>query len=315
MKLPHEPRYVLISPCRNEAKFVRRTLDTVLAQSVLPWRWIIVDDGSTDETPAILREYADEHEWIRVLRREDRGARSVGPGVVDAFYAGHDAVREESFDYLCKLDVDLELPPRYFETLIFRMQQDPRIGSLSGKAYYEHPTSGKMCMEQTGDEMSIGAAKFYRRTCFEEIGGFVHEVMWDGIDCHRSRMLGWSAGSSDDEDLRFVHLRPMGTSDRGILRGRYRHGYGQYFMGSGGLFMAASCVRRLLHPPMIVGAAATAWGFLWSRLRGLPRYEDEEFRLFLRRYQRRALMVGKRRATAEIEERTAMGSSGSNGVP
>ena len=108
-------RYLLISPCRDEAKYLRRTLDSVAAQSVPPALWVVVDDGSTDETPAILEEYARRLPYLRVVRRTDRGRRQVGPGVIEAFYAGLETVRLEDFDYLCKLDMDLDLPARYFE--------------------------------------------------------------------------------------------------------------------------------------------------------------------------------------------------------
>ena len=224
-------RYLLISPCRDEAQYLRRTLDSVAAQSVQPAAWVIVDDGSTDETPAILEEYARRLPYLRVVRRTDRGRREVGPGVIAAFYAGLKTVRLEDFDYLCKLDMDLDLPVRYFELLMQRMESDPRIGTTSGKPWFVHPQSGALVPEICGDEMSVGMTKFYRVACFQEIGGFVRQVMWDGIDCHRARMLGWIAESIDDEPLRFVHLRPQGASQKGIWTGRLRAGFGQYYHG------------------------------------------------------------------------------------
>ncbi len=107
-------RYLLISPCRDEAEYLRRTLDSVAAQSVQPAAWVVVDDGSTDETPAILEEYARRLPYLRLVRRTDRGRRQVGPGVIEAFYAGLETVRLEDFDYLCKLDMDLDLPVSLF---------------------------------------------------------------------------------------------------------------------------------------------------------------------------------------------------------
>jgi len=291
-------RYVLISPCRNEAQYMRRTLDTVIAQSVPPALWVIVDDGSTDDTPRILAEYQAKHDWIRVVTRRDRGRRAVGPGVIEAFYAGYDSIRPEDFDYLCKLDLDLELPPRYFEILMQRMQAEPRIATCSGKAYVRH--AGALVAENHGDETSLGMTKFYRVACFQAIGGFVREVMWDGIDCHRCRMHGWIACSWDEPALRFVHLRPMGSSQVGILTGRMRHGFGQYFMGTGFVYMLASAVFRLKEPPVVIGSAAMLWGWVKSALQRKPRYGDAQFRRFLRRYQWRALFVGKQRAARDV---------------
>jgi len=292
-------RYLLISPCRDEAEFMRRTLDSVVAQSIRPATWVIVDDGSTDETPRILAEYGARHDWIKIVTRQDRGKRAVGPGVIDAFYAGYETVNLDHFDYVCKLDLDLQLPPRYFEILMQRMAANPMLGTCSGKAYYE-ASGGRLVDEGVGDEMSLGASKFYRIACFREIGGFVREVMWDGIDCHRCRMKGWIACSWDEPDLRLIHLRPMGSSQRGIYTGRMRHGCGQYFMGTGLLFMAASALSRLHRKPYVVGSLAMLWGWIRSALAREPRYEDEEFRKFLRRYQGRALRVGKQRAIDDL---------------
>jgi biofilm PGA synthesis N-glycosyltransferase PgaC len=292
--------YVLISPCRDEADFMRETLESVATQSVLPVKWVIVDDGSTDASLEILQDYAARYDWIEIVRRENRGHRAVGPGVIDAFYAGYRTIDPHAYRYLCKLDLDLRLPPRYFELLIEKMEADPSIATCSGKAYiYE---SGRLVAERHGDDTSLGMTKFYRVECFEKIGGFVREVMWDGIDCHRCRMFGWRACSWDEPDLRFIHLRPMGSSQQSVYVGRMRHGYGQYFMGTGPLYMLVSALSRMNQEPYIIGGLAMFWGWLRSALKRAPRYEDPEFRRFLRRYHRRVLLVGKARAVAEITE-------------
>ncbi len=297
-------RYVLISPCRDEDAYMRRTLDSVVAQTRRPDLWVIVDDGSTDATPQILADYAARHDWITVLRKPDRGARAVGPGVVEAFYFGLDRIALAEFDFLCKLDLDLDLPAEYFETLIGRMAADPRLGSASGKPYMRAP-SGRLISEKCGDEMSVGMTKFYRRQCFEQIGGFVREVMWDAIDCHKARQLGWRVHSWDEPALRFEHLRPMGSSQKGILTGRARHGHGQYYMGSDPLYFAATCLFRMAHPPYVVGGLASLWGYVAAWLKRVPQHGDAELRAFIRAYQRRALRQGKTRAVATIEAERA----------
>src|SRR5262249_41713110 len=154
--------------------------------------------------------------------------------------------------------------------------------------------------ERHADDVSIGATKFYRVSRFKAIGGFVRAVMWDGIDCHRCRMNGWIACSWDDPDLRFIHLRPEGSSQKSIYAGRVRHGYGQYFMGTGFLFMVASAIYRLNRKPYVLGSLSMLWGWLRAAVERTPRYEDPSFRAFLRHYQWRALGVGKERALAEI---------------
>jgi biofilm PGA synthesis N-glycosyltransferase PgaC len=298
-------RYLLISPCRDEAQYLRRTLDSVAAQSVPPALWVVVDDGSSDETPAILEDYARRLPYLRVLRRTDRGGRRVGPGVIEAFYAGLETVDMDDFDYLCKLDMDLDLPACYFELLIERMERDPRIGTTSGKPWFVHPQNSALVPEICGDEMSVGMTKFYRVACFKEIGGFVCEVMWDGIDCHRCRMLGWIAESVDIEPLRFVHLRPQGVSHNGIWTGRLRKGFGQYFMGTSPVYHLAVAVYHLPAYPALIGSAAMLWGYFRSWLKGLPRYDDIEFRRFLRSYQQACLRMGKHAAVARINAERA----------
>jgi len=297
--MPEQHSYVLISPCRDEAQYIRETLDTVIAQTRRPTRWVIVDDGSTDDTPAILSEYEQRHGWIQVVTRTNRGHRAVGPGVVDAFYAGYNQINPDDYDFICKLDLDLRLPPRYFEILIERMNSNPLIATCSGKSYVEE--NGRLVAERHGDDTSLGMTKFYRVSCFKAVGGFVREVMWDGIDCHRCRMKGWIACSWDEPDLRFVHLRPMGSSQQNIYIGRMRHGYGQYFMGTGFVFMLASALSRLNTKPYVIGSLAMIWGWAKSALSGKPRYEDLEFRRFLRRYHRHALLGGKDRAIKKLQ--------------
>jgi len=296
-------RYLLVSPCRDEAQHMRVTLESVASQSVPPALWVVADDGSTDETPRILDEYRRKLPYMRVVRRDDRGRRHVGPGVVEAFYEALDTVEINDFDYLCKLDMDLDLPSHYFELLLQRMEGNPRLGTCSGKPWFVHPDTGVLLPEICGDEMSVGMTKFYRVDCFLEIGGFVRQVMWDGIDCHRARMLGWIAESVDDERLRFVHFRPQGASQKGIWTGRVRAGFGQYFMGTSPLYYLAVSVYRLFKHPVLTGSLAMLWGYASSALKGLPRYDDIEFRRFLRNYQHACLRMGKRAATAELNAR------------
>ncbi len=311
-------KYCLITPCRDEALYARVTLEAVLHQTILPALWVIVDDGSKDQTPTILDEYAAKAPWIRVVRRGDRGERLLGSGVIDAFYQGYESINPDEFDYVCKMDLDLDLPPRYFQTMMERMEADPRLGTCSGKPYFRRKTYLKsleptfpilpqkgFISEKCGDENSVGMIKFYRTRCFKQIGGFVRMLMWDGIDCHRCRIRGWVAESWDDADIRFEHLRPMGTSDKSWWTGRVRHGVGQYFMGTSPTYMLISSLYRMTRPPLIMGGVAMIWGYITSWLQGKPQYEDAEFRQFLRSYQRACLFRGKKRATAWVNSQQA----------
>ena len=132
-------RYCLITPCRDEAKYARRTLDAVTQQVEPPALWVIVDDGSKDGTPGILAEYAAKFPYIRVVTRSDRGDRKLGGGVIDAFYEGFDTIAPEAFEYVCKLDLDLDFSRRYFAAIMDRMEAAPRIGTCSGQPYFFPP--------------------------------------------------------------------------------------------------------------------------------------------------------------------------------
>lgn len=298
--------YAIISPCRNEANYMKKTLDSVIAQSIWPLIWIIVDDGSTDETSEILVDYSAKYEFIKIVTRSDRGVRSVGPGVIEAFYAGLNTLDLETVEFVCKLDLDLILPSQYFEMLIDKMRENPRLGSCSGKPYYYDKATSELISEGCGDENAIGASKFFRVSCFREIGGFIRQVMWDGIDGHKCRQLGWITESWDIPELRFIHLRPMGSSHNGIITGRMRHGFGQYYMGTGLIYMTASSIFRLFHPPYFVGGIAMWWGYVKSLLQRKPRFEDKELVRFIKRYQWQCLLKGKAKATAELNDKQAL---------
>ena len=277
------------------------------AQTVTPAKWVIVDDGSTDRTPELLRAAADKYPFIQIHTRGDRGGRVVGAGVIDAFNAGLATVDLDDFDYVCKLDADLEMPPRYFERILEEMERTPRLGNLSGKVYLRLD-DGRLVLERMGDENAIGAAKFYRRECFREIGGFVCEAGWDGIDGHMCRLLGWIARSVDEEELRIVHRRLMGSSHVGIWHGRKRWGRSKWFMGSAFYYIVAVSIYRLVERPFVVGGLGIFWGYVSAMLRGVERYEFPGFRAALRRFELFSLLRGKAAAveatSGEIHKKT-----------
>lgn len=289
--------YVLVSPCKDEARYIERTLTSIEHQTIKPKQWVIVDDGSTDESMALVERYRERMPYIKVVHRSS-GARAVGPGVVRAFYEGLENV-DVTYDFLCKFDVDLELPPHYFETMLRRMDADPYLGTCSGKSFYRHPKTGAPVNELHGDEQSAGPVKFYRRACFEAIGGFRSDVGWDAFDCHVARWMGWRAQSWNDPEIRFEHLRPMGSSQKSIYHGRVRHGRGAYLLGTHPLFFCAAAAQRAVRqPPYLTGALALAYGYFHAAFTGAKRHGDPEITRFVQRFQLRALLHGKR-ASAE----------------
>lgn len=305
-------RYLVVTPCRDEGDFIGRTIETMAAQTVRPTTWVIVDDGSTDDTPQVLARAAAEHDFIKVVRREDRGERKVGPGVIEAFYAGYDSVNAGDYEFVCKMDADLELPPRYFERLMEEMEREPRLGAVSGKMFLRDD-AGRLHHERRGDDHAAGPTKFYRRTCFEDIGGFVRMVGWDGIDGHMCRMKGWIARSMMDDEIRVVHLRQMGSSHKGVLHGRVRGGQGKWRIGSSPWYLLATAVYRAADKPYVIGSLAMTWGYFKAMLTGVERMDDPAYLRHLRRYEWRALLRGKnstlRAYDDEIRARSAKGAA------
>jgi len=294
-------RYLLVSPCRDEADYLQITIDTVAAQSVPPAKWLIVDDGSTDATPEILARAAAQYPFIQVIRRDNRGHRSVGPGVIDALYHGLEQVNLADYDYVCKFDCDLEMPPRYFERTMELFEADPWLGTLSGKLYLRY--GDREVRERTGDENSVGPVKFFRVACFKDIGGFVREVCWDGIDGHMCRMRGWVARSVDDPQLRIIHLRQMGSSHVSLWNGRKRWGRGKYFMGSSAPYMAAVALYRMAERPYLTSGLGILLGYVEARLKKAPRMEDPAYLALLHRFELESLLFGKRRTADRYHDR------------
>ena len=285
-------RIVIISPVRNEGNFIQGILNSLINQTVKPVEWLIVDDGSSDETFTIASEAAKLYDWIHVIQKLDRGFRAVGPGVVETFYYGYQRIRSAEYDYICKMDADLELPSRYFETLLSFFDKDPYLGAASGKPFLQE--DGQLVEERTHDEMVCGQINFYRRECFDDIGGFVREVHWDGIAFHRARMEGWRTRSIRHPDLNYIHRRLMGSSEAGIIRGRMRWGKGQYFMGTHPLFLLAITCYRMLERPYLVGGLMIFVGYCRAYFDSIGRYENYAFRRSLHAWQMERLKLGKR---------------------
>jgi len=295
-------KYCLVTPCRNEAAHLRQNIETVKNQTVSPALWVIVDDGSTDGSLEILQEAAKKHPFIKVVQKQDRGHRSVGPGVIETFNFGLSKINLDDFDYICKLDADLLLPVRYFEKVIGKMEQDPYLGNYSGKVYFQHP-NGQLQSEHLGDEVAAGQAKFYRVQCFKDIGGFARIVGWDGIDGHLCRMKGWVALSEENEETKIIEMRSMGSSDQNIWKGRMRWGRGKYYMGSSLHYLLATSLYRMFTKPYLVGGVGILSGYLSAWLQREERYGGPEFHRFLRKFENQCLLFGKNKTCREYNKR------------
>jgi len=285
-------RYVVISPVRDEAEFLPRVIKAMESQTIQPTEWVVVDDGSTDGTWELLVSAATRNPWMNIVRKPDRGERSVGPGVVEAFYYGYQRMKTAEYDYIVKMDGDIEFSGKYVETLLTYFEKDKYLGSASGKVFL--PVGDTMREERTSDEMTVGAFNFYRCQAFSDIGGFVHEVMWDGIAYHQARISKWRTRSIDDPILKIVHKRLMGSSHKSILHGRFRWGRGQYFMGTHPLYILAIVAYRMFERPFVIGGFGILGGYLISAIKRMKRYGGSEFRRSLHAWQMERLHLGRR---------------------
>jgi glycosyltransferase involved in cell wall biosynthesis len=277
--------YSIISPVRNEAKYLARTIASVVQQTRQPVEWIIVDDGSTDATAQIAEAAAAKHWWIKVIRRQNRGFRQPGQGVVEAFNEGLDQLIYKTPDFICKMDGDLEFNADYFSTLLREFAQRPQLGMASGTTYLQEK-NGKLIQEKVAPNFVVGPIKLYRRACFEDIGGLEPHLGWDTIDVYRARMRGWE--TANYPELQVIHLRQMGTA-KGIVWGKMKTGMGEYYYGSHPLFVLARCLYRMTEKPYGLIGIAIALGYLQALWRREPRLNDPAFIKFLRAEQQSRL--------------------------
>lgn len=237
--------YAIISPIRNEQDHIRRTLDSVVSQTLLPLQWVIVDDGSTDQTSAIVSEYAEIHPWIQLVSRKDHGNVEglVQAEDAKAFCEGLGYVSLDAVEFIGKLDGDLVLDSGYFGQLLNRATEDAELGIISGVTYFVY--GGRRSLENTPTHHTVGAARLWRTACFREIGGLVPALGWDTLDEIRARMRGWKTRSYIE--LQILHLRPM--SSRGSwYKGRMVQGLTDYLLGNHPLFELARCLYRMTRP-------------------------------------------------------------------
>lgn len=261
------PAYIVISPAKDEERHIEATLESMVAQTRKPARWVVVDDGSSDRTAEIVERYARAHSWISLLRLPRRQERHPGSPVIRAFNAGFELVRTEQFDFVVKLDCDLRIPPEYFEQLLARFEQDPELGIASG--VYAEQEGGAWRRVAMPEYHAAGACKVIRARCFEEIGGFVVSRGWDTVDEIRARARGWS--TRHFSDLAVEHLRPEGSA-RGALYTSRLHGEVYYLTGGGpGFFLCKVAHRLVCGKPLVLAGVMLLAGYLKPLLLGRER--------------------------------------------
>ena len=279
-------KYVLITPAHNEERFIRKTLDSMAAQTLLPERWIIVNDGSTDKTADIAADYAQRFPWIQLVHRSPRLDRHFG-AKVHAFNAGLERFGSTDFDIIGNLDADISFDPDYLEFLMNKFANDPTLG-VAGTPFLENGyDSARDSFE--GENHVAGGCQLFRRRCFEDVGGYTPNPAGgiDWIAVTTARMKGWRTRSFPER--RFHHYRPLGTAGKSGMAATFSYGEKDYYLGGSPLWELFRAAYRTTKRP--VDGLALLVGYCWAAIRRVKRPVTRELMHFHRREQMKKLKL------------------------
>ena len=280
-------KYVLITPAHNEEAFIERTLVSMVAQTRLPERWVIVDDGSTDRTAQIVEGYASRYPWIELFRRPQRIDRSFA-GKVHAFNAGLERAQSLEFDVIGNLDADLSFDPEYLEFLIGKFAEDPRLG-VTGTPFTEDDGYDTARDSFEGENHVAGGCQLFRRQCFEDVGGYIPNPAGgiDWIAVTTARMKGWQTRSFPEK--RFHHYRTLGTAGRSSVAASFSYGEKDYYLGGSPVWQLFRVAYRMTKRPVLIDGFALLSGYCWAALREIERPVSSELMRFHRQEQMKKL--------------------------
>ena len=280
------PRYVLITPARNEEAFIEKTLESVVHQTVLPQKWVIVDDGSTDSMGSIVDRYAAQHPWIEVIHQPVRTERNFA-AKVHAFNAGREKLKNVEYEIIGNLDADVLLDTDHFEFLMGKFKEDARLG-VAGTVFREEGYKSESDSFEGQNHVS-GQCQMFRRECFDEIGGYVANKAGgiDWIAVTTARMIGWKTRSYREKS--FFHYRHMGTAERSVAAAMFSYGQKDYYLGGHPLWQLFRVVFRMAKRPYLVGGLALGLGYSWAGLRRMKRPISPELVKFHRKEQMKKL--------------------------
>ena len=274
--------YVLITPARNEAQFIENTIRCVVRQTVLPLKWVIVNDGSTDDTGSVAARCAAEYEWIEVVDLPVRAERNFAAKVY-AFRAAQEKLGDLAYEVIGNLDADVTLDPDHFEFLMSKFREDPNLG-VAGTVFRE-PGYNSMTDSFEGQNYVSGQCQIFRRECFEEIGGYTPSkaggVDWMAVNA--ARMMGWRTQSFREKS--FYHHRILGTANHGVVGKNYAYGRKDYLLGGHPLWEVFRCAFRMAKQPYVLGGLALFAGYFASLLKGEERVVSVDLMHFHRREQ------------------------------
>lgn len=278
--------YILITPAYNEEMFIEKTIRSVINQTFLPLSWIIVSDGSTDNTNTIIRKYTNKFNWMTLIELPEKKDRDFA-SKVNAFNVGLNKIKSSNYDIICNLDADISFENNYFEYLLEKFDQEPKLG-VAGTDYIEgnfHSFKNSYISVQHVN----GGCQLFRKECFENIGGYI-PVKAGGIDwiaVTTARMKGWITQSFPDRT--FYHHRKIGTADSDVLTSYYRYGKKDYFLGGHPLWEIFRGIFQMTKKPFLLGGLILLSGYFGSMIRRDEKPISKELIKFHRQEQMKRL--------------------------
>ena len=287
------PTYVIITPARNEADYIELTIRSAINQTVLPLKWVIVSDGSTDGTDDIVKRYAASHPWIELVQMPARKERHFA-GKVFAFDTGYEKVKHLQYDVIGNLDADISFGPDHYEFLLGKFAGNPLLG-VAGTAFIED-SAVTYDYDIVNIEHVSGQCQLFRRTCFDNIGGYT-PIKGGGVDwtaVTTARLKGWKTRTFTER--KFIHHRRMGTGMSSVLVSRYRFGRQDYYLGGHPLWEVFRAIYQMKNKPYIIGGALLFAGYYWAMLTRVDKAVSRELEAFRRKEQMQRLGILLKRA-------------------
>ncbi|PXF59967.1 MAG: glycosyl transferase [Deltaproteobacteria bacterium] len=286
-------KYVIVTPARNEESHIEKTLKSMVSQTILPGKWVIVSDGSTDGTDEIVQRYTSKYKWIEFVRMPHHSDRQFAAKVY-AFNAGYKKIKETSYDIIGNLDADISFGKDYFEFLLSKFNENPKLG-VAGTPFVEESFKGYDFRFANIEHVS-GACQLFRRECFEDIGGYI-PVRGGGIDwiaVTTARMKGWQTRTFVEKKC--MHHRKIGTGNSNPLIAKFKYGIKGYYLGGHPLWEMLRALYQMKHKPYIIGGLFFFMGYALAFLRGIERPVSNE----LLRFYRHEQMVRLRRILCNL---------------
>jgi glycosyltransferase involved in cell wall biosynthesis len=272
--------YVLVTPARNEEAYIEKTIKSVISQTILPKKWVIVSDGSIDRTDEIVYTYSKIYSFVQLVHIEEQKKRDFG-SKVDALNKAYNKLKYIEYEFIGNLDADISLDPYYYESVIKKFQRNAKLGIAGGFIFEKN--NGKFKTRPSNSIRSVaGAIQMFRRECYESIGGLspIEIGGEDWLAEVMARMKGWQVEAFPE--IKTFHHRHTGSAGGGSFRRNYREGLKDFSIGSHPLFEVFKCLRRVKEKPYLVGALFRMCGFIWAYCRGEKRVVSSNFLKYIR---------------------------------